>query len=87
MERINVMTLAWRIYKAVKYRFKHFYYSLKLAWSICKSTAIFKNGKEIIIKSKSIPKLFIYDESTKRKASFQDDDRNWEILSYALMHN
>lgn len=88
MKKIDVLTLAWKIFKNSK-TFNKFSKALKFAWKILKQSTITLENNYITIISKTIKnmKLFIAENVNNKTIKFEDNDYNINLFSYELNRN
>lgn len=88
MRIVNVMLLAWKIFKGSNLITK-FSFALKLAWKIAKHSSITLENNIIKIVSKTIKdmKLYVAKNTGKNKIEFVDDEYNFNLFSYEVQRN
>lgn len=88
MKRINVMQMAWKIYKNSKV-FNSFSKALKFSWKLLKQSTINLEKNYITIISKTIKnmKLFIAENVNSKTIRFEDNDYNINLFTYETNRN
>lgn len=86
MKSLNVMELAWKIYKLTPYTSK-FNFALKYAWKICKAGSSSLTNNTLILKTKTKIKIKYGVQRIKNSILIKFDSYDMNLFLYQLIHN